>query len=115
MPFTIIIVLASVWALAEDKPVRIDKSITPPALVKKVEPKFPTREKGEKLKGSIVILEAVVNRSGNVANIKVLRSVHPKFDEAVVAAVKQWKYKPASKKGKPISVYFVVTCNIDFR
>ena len=33
------------------------------------------------------------------------------LSEAAVSAVKQWKFKPATLRGKPVDVYFNLTIN----
>jgi len=45
----------------------------------------------------------LVTSSGDVDNIRVVKSLGPAFDEEAIAAVKQWKYKPATKAGKPVA------------
>jgi len=49
-----------------------------------------------------------------VGEIQVLRSPGSKFgfDEAAIAAVKQWRYKPGLQNGKPVDVYFTIV--VDF-
>jgi len=34
-----------------------------------------------------------------------MKSLSPDFDEAAIAAVKQWKFKPASKYGNPVDAW----------
>ena len=55
-----------------------------------------------------MILEATIDETGQVADLKVLRSV-PMLDAAAVDAVKQWRYSPALLNGIPIPVIVTVT------
>jgi protein TonB len=59
-----------------------------------------------------VILEIVVTRNGDVADVKVLKS-HPLFDQAAIAAVKKWRYNPALQSGRPVKVFMTVV--VDFK
>lgn len=93
---------------------RVGPGITTPVLVHRVEPVFPDSLRYRTAMGRPVILEAVVDEAGEVVNPRVIRS-NPPFDRLVIDAVRQWKYKPATKDGKPVSVILVVTCNIDVR
>jgi protein TonB len=77
-------------------------------LVKKVEPPYPEIARRSKLEG-VVVLEAVITKTGSVEEVKVLRALHPVLDQAALNAVKQWKYEPAILNGKPVKVYFTVT------
>jgi protein TonB len=96
---------------APKKPVRIGGQITAPALLHRVEPKFPDIMTAAKLEG-IVILEAVVNPDGTVESVKVLRSRHPLLDHASVEALKQWRYSPLVLNG--IAEPFVLTVTFTF-
>jgi len=94
----------------EEVPMRITAEVKQPELVKKVEPPYPEVARRSKIEG-VVVLEAVITKTGTVEEVKVLRSLHPVMDQAAVNAVKQWKYKPAILNGKPVKVYFTVTVN----
>ena len=90
-----------------DEPVLVDgKKVEPPQLVVKVTPEYPEDARRAYIQGN-VILEAIINRDGDVENVRVLRSVEG-LDDAAVAAVKQWKYKPAMQDGHPVKVFFTV-------
>lgn len=64
--------------------------------------------------GALVILEAEVDTRGHVKNVKVLRG-HPLFDEAAMAAVKQWRYQPLLLNGEPTGFILTVTVNFNLR
>jgi TonB family protein len=51
-----------------------------------------------------VALEFVVNENGEVAEVKVIESAGKVIDEAVVAAIRSWKYSPGVKKGTKVKV-----------
>jgi protein TonB len=57
-----------------------------------------------------VILRATIDAEGNVVSVAVARSV-PMLDDAAVKAVKQWKYTPARKDGRPVEVVLTVSLN----
>jgi protein TonB len=60
----------------------------------------------------MVILEAIVDRDGSVAEVKVLRSVNPLLDREAVLAVKQWRYSPLVLNG--LRERFVLTVMLSF-
>jgi len=91
--------------------VRIGGQIQAPKLVHRVEPYYPPTAVNARLQG-IVILEAIVDRDGTVAEIKVLRSANPLLDREAVLAVKQWRYEPLVLNGKPER--FVLTVTLSF-
>jgi len=92
-------------------PVRIGGQLTAPALLKRVEPTYPDVAAVARLSG-MVILEAVVDQTGHVESVKVLRSRHPFLDNAAADALKQWQYTPLVLNG--IATPFVLTVTFNF-
>ena len=72
-----------------------------PTVHQAVQPTYPAELAA---KGEIggVILEAVIGVSGKVTSLTVLRSTHPAFAAAAVAAVNQWNFKPALRQDTPV-------------
>ncbi len=91
-----------------EKPLRVGGEVKPPRLIKKVIPIYPKKCKEEGIEGT-VILEATTDKKGNIVKVKVLRPTHPELDKSAIEAVKQWKYEPYIKNGKPRAVTFTVT------
>jgi protein TonB len=91
-------------------PVRIGGKITAPALVHRVDPAYSPVAQSAHLAG-IAILEAVVDTSGGVQSVKVLRSAHPMLDREAVEALKQWRYKPLVLNGEASPFVLTVTFN----
>ncbi len=81
--------------------------VKPPRRIKYVEPIYPELAKRVRLEG-IVILEAVIDPSGFVSELGVLRSV-PLLDDAALNAVKQWRYEPTLLNGMPVPIIMTVT------
>ena len=92
-------------------PVRVGGQIKPPELVRRVEPIYPDVAVSARLTGT-VILEAQVDKEGRVVDLKVLRSGNRLLDEAALAAVKQWRYRPLILNGQPEQ--FVLTVVLTF-
>jgi len=51
-----------------------------------------------------VSLTFVVTEAGEIDDIKVVESAGKIIDEAVIGAVRQWRYSPATKQGQPVKV-----------
>jgi protein TonB len=92
-------------------PVMIVPGMLGPVLKHRVEPAYPPSAIKARLQGR-VILQAVISADGAVEEVEVLRS-SPFFDQAAIAAVRQWRYEPARLRGRPVAVYFTV--QVDFR
>jgi TonB family protein len=59
-----------------------------------------------------VILEAIIDRDGTVAEVKVLRSAGVLLDREALIAVRQWRYTPLVLNG--IRERFVLTVTLSF-
>jgi protein TonB len=92
-------------------PVRVGGPIKTPDLLHRVEPVYSALAAATHL-GGIVILEAVVDASGGVESVRVVRSAGALLDNAAADALKQWKYSSLVLNGVPAS--FVVTVTFRF-
>jgi periplasmic protein TonB len=92
------------------RPVRVGGDIAEPRLVHRVNPDYPQIAISARKEG-IVILEATVDASGAVSDVRVLRS-EPLLDKAAVEAVKQWRYAPLQLNGQPHP--FILTVTVSF-
>jgi periplasmic protein TonB len=101
-------VLGGVVGGVEGEPLRIGGDVKAPQLLQKIEPSYPEPARKARLEG-VVILEAIITASGNVEEVKVLKSVNALLDASAVKAVQQWKYKPATLNGRAVRVYLTVT------
>jgi protein TonB len=62
------------------------------------------------LKGTVA-LSFIVASDGQRLDIKVVKSLGNGLDEEAIAAVKRWKFQPATKDGKPVAVQINVEMN----
>ena len=82
---------------------------TPPEMVHRVQPGFPTELSVRGLNAKVV-LEAIIRKDGTVGPTCIV-SVDPPhrvFEKLAVNSVKQWRYRPPMKDGEPVAVRFKV-------
>ena len=89
------------------QPVRVGGDVRAPQKVHHVAPVYPAIARSGGITG-LVILEAIIDVTGSVRDVRVLRSV-PLLDDAAVAAVRQWRFTPTLLNGQPIPVIMTVT------
>jgi TonB family protein len=89
----------------------LDDSVTPPKLVMGSKPSYTREALKARLQGS-VLLHIVVNEHGIVTECNVIRGLGMGLDEKAMEAVRNWRFTPAQKDGKWVSV--VVTVKVDF-
>ena len=73
-----------------------------PEPVFKTEIEYTATARSEGIEGKLK-LKIVVGADGSVLSVEILASVSPELDAAAVAAVKQWRFRPAMACGKPIA------------
>ena len=95
----------AVPAAAQDAKVA-GTDVPAPRRTRFVAPAYPPEALARGLRG-IVILELVIDEQGRVAAADVVRSVPP-FDEAALAAARQWEYDVTRVDGKPVRVRVTV-------
>jgi len=90
-------------------PVRVGGQIKAPTKVRHVAPSYPDLARQSRIHG-LVILEALINPSGSVEDVRVLRGI-PLLNDAAVDAVGQWRFTPTLLNGIPVPVVMTVTVN----
>jgi protein TonB len=88
-------------------PVRVADLPVTPRKLNDVRPFYPDIARAARKEGT-VILEAVLDTTGRVTQLRVIKS-EPLLDQAAVDAVKQWRYTPSLYGGRPVSVLMTIT------
>jgi len=83
-----------------------------PELIEAVAPEYPAEALAAKLEATVPI-EIDIDATGSVAAVRVAAPVGHGFDEAAVAAAKQYKFRPAEIDGKPGAI--TIETSIHFR
>jgi protein TonB len=95
---------------------RVGGDVKPPRVIDARDPKLIAEEKKQarkaKYKGAAMLI-IVVGEDGAVRDAQVTRSLGAYLDSKAVELVKNWKFEPANKKGKPVAVQLAV--EVDFR
>jgi protein TonB len=83
---------------------------TPPVLLLEFEPEYSEQARQSKFQGT-VLLRVVIDEKGFPREIGVTRPLGLGLDEKAMAAVRRWRFKPATKDGKPVAMEAVVEVN----
>jgi TonB family protein len=92
---------------------RVGGAVSRPELIHRVEIDF-ARLPGIQITG-VPVLEAVISENGTVESVRMLKPTDPKLEDLLLDAVKQWRFRPAMKDGKPVRVYYTLTLNIHWQ
>jgi len=91
---------------------KVGNGVTAPIVLYKKEPEYSEEARKAKYQGTVV-LYIEVDPSGRAVNPRVVRSLGLGLDEKALEAVRQWKFKPGYKDGKPVTV--AATIEVNFR
>jgi protein TonB len=89
------------------QPVPVGGQIREPRRLTYVPPVYPPVAQAARVEG-IVILEAIIDETGAVRDVRVLRSI-PLLDRAAIDAVSRWRYLPTTLNGVAVPVIMTVT------
>lgn len=89
--------------------VRVSSGVAQGLLVSKVNPIYPDEAREKHIQG-VVLLQATINKEGNVANLQLI-SGDPLLAPAAIEAVKQWTYRPYLLNGTPVEVNTQIQVN----
>jgi periplasmic protein TonB len=95
------------------KPVPVGGNVREPRRITYVPPVYPVIAQTAKVEG-LVILEAVIDETGAVRNVRVLRSI-PLLDRAAIDAVSRWRYLPTQLNGVAVPVIMTVSVSFTLR
>ncbi|HUP46395.1 MAG TPA: energy transducer TonB [Thermoanaerobaculia bacterium] len=93
-----------------DMPVRVGGNVKAPVSIKRVDPVYTEIARKARIEG-IVIIEAIIDRNGNVTDARVLKPLPMGLDQAALDAVRQWKFRPGTLNNQPIPVIYNLTVN----
>ncbi len=89
-------------------PMRVGGDIQEPEKIVHVNPEYPELARRARLDG-FVMLQATIDKQGNVTDLEILRGLGLGLDDAAEDAVRQWKYTPTFYNGRPVEVILTVT------
>jgi protein TonB len=87
--------------------VRVGGRVKAPRKIYAPAPNYPALARQARIEGTVVI-DAVIDVSGNVVEAKVV-SGHPLLLAAALEAVRQWKFEPTYLNEQPVPVALLVT------
>ncbi len=91
-------------------PMHLGGGVHPPSVLSSVEPEFSEEARKAKFSGDVQIY-LWVDEHGNPSHVRVARGIGMGLDEKAIAAVRQYKFKPATLNGKPVKVDLYINVN----
>jgi len=94
--------------VVSDQPYKLTGAIARPVLLSRVEPVYPEVARRAH-QGGTVILQTVIDESGRVIDVKVVKGLGFGLQQAASDAVSRWRFKPATMNGRAVKVFFNLT------
>jgi TonB family protein len=89
---------------------KIGNGVSAPVAIKTPQAKYTREARKQKIEGACLVA-IVVNAKGIPQNLKVVRPLGYGLDEAALAAVKKYRFKPAMKDGHQVPVAIMIEVN----
>jgi periplasmic protein TonB len=91
-------------------PLRVGGDVKAPVAINRSKPDYTDAARKGHITG-VVIVETIVNKQGEVEQVKVLKGLPLGLSEQAVEAVKKWRFHPGTLNGQPVEVVFTLTVN----
>ncbi len=95
-------------------PFRPGSGIEPPRLLREVKADYTDEARRRGITGDVV-LEIVVRRDGTVGDVTLLEGLGGGLDQRAIAAVRQWRFSPARRRGEAVDVLVEVAVEFTLR
>jgi protein TonB len=97
-----------------DEVIRFNGTMKRPVQLSGRQPRYTELARRAGIQGT-VILEAIIDKSGRVSNVRILKGLPMGLDAEAVSAVQDWTFEPARLDGKQVSVYYTLTVNFQIQ
>ncbi len=88
--------------------------VLPPEKIYAPLPPYTESARKARISGTVIV-QAIVDQEGKVTHVKLLKGLGFGLDESAMAAIKQWKFKPATVKGAPVQVAYSLTVRFELQ
>ena len=88
--------------------------VKPPILLHSVQPKYTKSARKKRLNGTVQVA-LTVDEAGLPQDVQVARAQGTELDDIALEAVRQYRFKPAMRAGKPVPVKLYVEVNFQIR
>jgi hypothetical protein len=101
--------LLTTFVLAHPEAVAVSGDVNPPVLVDRSDDFHPVRV-------GIYLFEIVIDERGVVTDAISFRNTSGREnrsdEDKILSAIRHWRYRPATKKSKPVAVHLTVSVNV---
>lgn len=92
-------------------PMVVGGEVKPPVVISRVDPVYPNALRILKREGSVAV-QCVIDKEGTVRDVQVLNSTLEAFADSATSAVRQWRFRPGTYRGRAVDTVFIL--RVDF-
>ena len=89
-------------------PLRVGGDVKAPVAINRSKPNYTEAARKGHVAG-VVVVEAIVNKQGEVEQVKVLKGLPMGLSDEAEQAVRKWRFHPGTLNGEPVEVIFTLT------
>jgi periplasmic protein TonB len=95
---------------------QIGNGVAPPDLLYRTQPQYTAEAMRAKIQG-VTLLSGIVGVDGTLQDIRIARSLDGTFglDQEAIKCVRQWRFRPGTRQGKPVPVYVTIEVAFNLR
>lgn len=91
-----------------DPILQVGEGVSAPRKIHYPNPPYTEPARAARIQG-VVILQAIIDAAGRVADVKVLKGLPEGLDKSALETIQTWTFEPAMRAGLPVAVYFNLT------
>ncbi len=92
----------------QGEPIHVGGDVKKPEKLHTPQPSYTEEAREAGIQG-VVITQCIIDRSGRVRQVKILKGLPNGLSEKAASTIKEWRFKPATLDGKPVEVYYNLT------
>lgn len=89
-------------------PMRVGGAVKAPTVTNRAQPEYTETARKARVAGTVIV-EAIIDRNGNVDRVKVIKGLPMGLSEQAANAVRKWKFKPGTMNGNAVDTIFNLT------
>lgn len=93
---------------APTAPLRVGGDVKAPVVIERADPLYTETARKARVAGTVIV-EAIINKSGRVEDVRVVKGLPMGLSVEAEQAVKKWRFKPGTLNGVPVATIFNLT------
>ena len=98
----------------KDRVYKVGGDVNPPKPVHSVPAVYPDSERGKGMRSVTVLCKLVVTAQGLPEDVQAVQSPGKDFDDSAMEAIRQYRFTPAMREGKPVAVSLKIETNMRY-